>query len=82
MKYTQVIFEELGYFLPAECEAIKKELEGYSYMNFKIGWSNYCGNCTLIVRTGYETTQEELKTFFLHCALGKIFALKRQIKTK
>jgi hypothetical protein len=82
MKQTTVHFEELGYFLPAECEAIKKELEGYSYMNFKIGWSNYCGNCTLTVITTYETTPEELKTFFLHCALGKIFDLKRQIKAK
>lgn len=33
-------FEELGYFAERECEAIKEQLQGYSYMNFDITWSN------------------------------------------
>lgn len=71
-------FEELGYFSERECEAIKEQLQGYSYMNFDIAWSNCAGNCTLIVRTSYEDTEKEIKNFFLHCALGMIFQLKRK----
>lgn len=71
-------FEELGYFSERECEAIKEQLQGYSYMNFDIAWSNCAGNCTLIVRTNYEDSEKEIKNFFLHCALGRIFQLKRQ----
>ena len=33
-------FEELGYFAERECQAIKDCLQGYSYMNFDIAWSN------------------------------------------
>lgn len=66
-------FEELGYFSERECQAIKDSLQGYSYMNFDICWSNFVGNCTLIVRTDYEDTAENIKNFFLHCALGQIF---------
>lgn len=70
-------FEELGYFAERECKAIKEQLQGYSYMNFDITWSNCAGNCTLIVRTDYEDSEKEIKNFFLHCALGMIFQLKR-----
>ena len=70
-------FEELGYFSERECEAIKEQLQGRTYMNFDIAWSNCAGNCTLIVRTNYEDTEKEIKNFFLHCALGMIFQLKR-----
>lgn len=73
----EYIFEELGYFSERECAAIKDELQGYSYMNFDIAWSNCAGNCTLILRTNYEEEPQEIKNFFLHCALGKIFELKR-----
>lgn len=38
-------FEELGYFAERECKAIKDSLQGYSYMNFDISWSNWAGNC-------------------------------------
>ena len=36
-------FEELGYFAERECQAIKDCLQGYSYMNFDIAWSNQAG---------------------------------------
>ena len=71
-------FEELGYFTERECEAIKEQLQGYSYMNFDIAWSNCAGNCTLIVRTDYEDTEKKIKNFFLHCVISTIFQLKRQ----
>lgn len=66
-------FEELGYFAERECQAIRDCLQGYSYMNFDITWSNQAGNCILILRTDYVDTPENIKAFFLHCALGQIF---------
>ena len=66
-------FEELGYFAERECQAIKDCLQGYSYMNFDIAWSNQAGNCILILRTDYDDTPENIKAFFLHFALGQIF---------
>lgn len=71
-------FEELGYFAERECQAIKDCLQGYSYMSFGITWSNQAGNCILILRTDYEDTPENIKNFFLHCALGKIFEERRK----
>lgn len=66
-------FKELGYFTERECQAIKECLQGRSYMNFDIVWSNQAGNCILILRTDYDDTAENIKSFFLHCALGQIF---------
>ena len=63
-------FEELGYFAERECKAIKDSLQGYSW----------AGNCTLIVATDYEAEEKEIKDFFLHCALGMIFQIKRTVE--
>ncbi len=71
-------FEELGYFAERECQAIKDCLQGYSYMHFDIAWSNHAGNCILVLRTDYEDTPENIKNFFLHCALGQIFEERRK----
>jgi len=46
-------------------------------MNFDIAWCNQDGNCTLIAKTDYDGDPQEIKNFFLHYALGKIFELKR-----
>lgn len=73
-------FEELGYFTERECQALKNCLQGFSYMDFDIKWSNYVGNCTLIVATDYEAEEKEIKDFFLHCALSMIFRIKRTVK--
>lgn len=71
-------FDELGYFNESECQAIKEELDGKTYMNFDIVWSNCCGNCTLIIRTDYEGEPQEIKNLFLNVALSTIFNLKRK----
>ena len=68
----EYIFTELGYFTKKECENIKNALDGKTYMNFSITWSNYAGNCTLIVRTDYEDTEENIKRFFFHVALTEL----------
>ena len=68
----EYIFTELGYFTKKECENIKNALDGKTYMNFSITWSNCAGNCTLIVRTDYEDTEENIKSFFFHVALSEL----------
>lgn len=66
---TECILYDLGYFGESECQKIKEKLEGKTYMNFHISWSNCCGNCTLIVGTECDETVEEIRTMFLHVAL-------------
>lgn len=65
-------FRELGYFTEKSCERIKKVMDGKTFMNFRVGWSNFAGNCTLIISTDYEDTEENIKSFFLHVALAHI----------
>lgn len=76
----EYIFDELGYFAERECQALKDCLQGFSYMDFDIKWSNFAGNCTLIVATDYEAEEKEIKNFFLYCALSMIFQIKRTVK--
>lgn len=68
----EYVFDELGFFTKDSCERIKKAMEGRTFMNFKISWSNCAGNCTLIVATDYEDTEEHIKQFFLYAALCEI----------
>lgn len=68
----EYIFTELGYFTEKGCENIKNALDGKTYMNFSITWSNCAGNCTLIVRTNYEDTEENIKRLFFHVALSEL----------
>ena len=65
-------FTELGYFTEQTCEKIKKVMDDKTFMNFRVSWSNYAGNCTLIICTDYEDTEENIKSFFLHVALAHI----------
>ena len=62
-------FPELGYFTEDTCERIKAAMEGRTFMNFKVEYSNCAGNYTLIICTDYEDTEENIKNFFLHCVL-------------
>lgn len=65
----EYVFTELGFFFPDTCERIKAAMDGRTFMNFKVKYSNYAGNYTLIICTNYEGTEAEIKNFFLHCAL-------------
>lgn len=74
---NEIILFELGYFTEKECQAIKDKCEGKTFMKFKISWSNWAGNCTLIVGTHYDVgksdkDKEEFRNFFLHHALGML----------
>lgn len=63
-----------GYFLESQCKAIKKVMQGKTFFNFDIAYSNEAGNCTLIVRSdntnGY--TPDELKEMFIHCCISQL----------
>jgi len=65
-------FPELGYFTASSIEGIKKAMHGKTYMNFDIKASNYAGNYTLIVRTDYDASEEEIKGMFLGVALEQL----------
>ena len=65
----EYVFSELGYFLESTCKKIKEKMEGKTYMTFHVAWSNCAGNCTLIVSTDYDETEEKIKYFFLHCLI-------------
>ena len=65
----EYVFTELGYFSKQTCEKIKKAMDGRTFMNFKVEYSNCAGNYTLIICTDYEDTEENIKNFFLHCVL-------------
>lgn len=65
-------FPELGYFTEDTCERIKAAMDDKTYMKFRISWSNYAGNCTLIICTDYNDTEEHIKQFFLFAALSEL----------
>lgn len=65
----EYVFTELGFFTKDSCERIKKAMDGKTFMNFTVKYSNCAGNYTLIICTDYEDTEENIKNFFLHCAL-------------
>lgn len=72
-------FTELGYLSVPDCEAIATVLNGKSFMNFKVSYSNYAGNCTLIVvvdeNTAETYTEAEIKSMFLHVAFTTLAEL-------
>lgn len=74
----QYTFEELGYFCESDCKAIKETMDGYSYMNFNVSWSNQAGNCILSVSTDYEDEAQNIKNFFIASVFSKI----REIKSR
>ena len=66
-------FTELGYFSPETCERIKKAMDGKTFMNFTVRYSNFAGNCTLIVATECtDYDEKDVKSLFLHAALSLI----------
>ena len=75
----EYIFSELGYLSVQDCEAIATALNGKSFMNFKVSYSNYAGNCTLIVvvdeNTAETYTEAEIKSMFLHIAFTTLAEL-------
>ena len=72
MKTTEIFFEELGYMSKNQCENIKKVMNGKTYMNFEVIYSNFAGNCILGCKTNYEASESEIKNFFLASLIGNM----------
>lgn len=59
-----------GYFTPKDAEAIKNAINGTTYMNFCVKYSNEHGNCSLRISTSRpDTNEQELTEMFYHYAL-------------
>ena len=70
----EVIMNELGFLSEQDCQRIKRAMDGKSYLQFEVAWSNCAGNCTLIVRVGDESrTDNEVRRLFLG-VLSHLFA--------
>lgn len=65
-------FEELGYFTNSQIENIKKVMDDRTFMNFKVSSCNMAGNHILIIKTDYKDSEENIKNFFIHCAIGSL----------
>jgi len=62
----EVIMNELGFLSEQDCQRIKNAMDGKSYLQFDVVWSNCTGNCTLIVRVEDENRPDkEVKGLFL-----------------
>lgn len=65
-------FTELGFFTESACKRIAEAMNGTTFMNFVVNYSKCAGNCTLIVKTDYDGTEQEIKNFFISAALNHI----------
>lgn len=74
---TEYIFTELGYFSERDCKAIKKAMDGQTFMNFEVAWSNWAGNCTLIIKTDYADTESNIKAMFVSSLMCQFAELIR-----
>lgn len=78
---VEKIFEELGYLSEVACKTLEKVMNGKSFYDFKVKYSNFAGNCTLIVRSENEGVQpDEVGTMFLHCSVEELAHMARMKK--
>jgi aldehyde:ferredoxin oxidoreductase len=68
----EIFFEEIGYFSATECEKIKKIMDGRTFMDFEVIYSNCAGNCTIGCKTSYDATETEIRNFFLGALIGNM----------
>lgn len=69
---AEIIFGKLGNFTEQECKNIKMMMNGKTYYDFKVSWSNYAGNCKLIVNAACPIGETEgAKEMFVHSAISK-----------
>lgn len=80
-KQTRVrSFTLSGYFNESDCKALKEAMQGRSYYDFKISWSNSAGNCTVIVETTYpHGTITEARRMFECLAYTELAARPRPL---
>ena len=75
---------EFGNLVQQDCVAIKEIMDGESYYRFNVSWSNYAGNCRLIVKTDYpEANEDEIRKMFLHvlaCKTARLHHTKNRLE--
>lgn len=78
------IFKELGYLSVSTCEEIKEAMQGKTFLDFRVDFTNQAGNCTLVVRNGADSladgstvTEKELTETFMS-GLAVELALERR----
>lgn len=62
-----------GFFSESNCKKIKEKMDGKTFMNFEVFFSNCCGNYKLIVR-GNADDEQELHDMFFAYALTMLAA--------
>ena len=73
----EIVLHELGYFTKNEIEMLKEALEDRTYMKIKVAYSNNAGNYTLILKSNYDASPEEIKNHFIYWALSELANLKK-----
>ena len=58
------VLKEMGYFTKKEADKIVELANCKTFMRFKVGYSNECGNCIISISTDYDDVGEEIKNFF------------------
>ena len=63
-----------GYFTESECKAIKAKMQGKTFFNFDITYSNFAGNCELTVTSDNDNgyTDKDLKEMFIYACIGEL----------
>lgn len=63
---------ELGNLCVDDCKSIKTIMDDATFYKFKVSWSNYAGNCQLIVSTDYPAeSEDEAKSMFISAYFTK-----------
>lgn len=62
-----------GNYSKVAAEKIKRTMQGESFYNFQIEYSNMSGNCSIIVSTDRPgTTKKEVNDMFYFVAMNKL----------
>lgn len=62
-----------GNYYKSAAEQIKKVMQGESFYNFQIEYSNCAGNCNIIVsKSRPDSTEKELEVMFYFVAMNKL----------
>lgn len=68
----ELYFDKLGNFTEKDCKNIKEMMDGSTFYNYSVGWSNWASNCSLVVKADCgDEDKERAKKMFLYAAIGK-----------
>lgn len=55
----ELYFDKLGNFTEKDCKNIKNMMDGSTFYNYSVGWSNWASNCSLIVKADCSEEDKE-----------------------